>query len=332
MLQFQYKEFSLLFAGIVILVLLFLALLRWKKKVRQRAGDPGLITNLTRSFSPSKFNLKFIIVCVALALGIFAVMNPRIPGGSEMNSRTGIDVAIALDVSKSMLATDLQPSRLERAKQFIGKLLTAMPDDRIALVLFAGKAYLQMPLTSDHSAARMFVSAATPESVPQQGTVISDALTMSANVFDNEDRRFKSVILISDGEDHDEKAIATAKDLTEQGMMINTVGVGSPAGSTIPDPVTGLPKTDESGVTVISKLNELTLQEIASETHGIYLTLNSSDEAVSAIKYQLSQIESKAFTDLSQVSFTSYYWWIAAAMFLLLFLEIFITERKKVLA
>ncbi len=179
------------------------------------------------------------MLSLAFILGIFAVMNLRKPGDSVENNRKGIDIAIALDVSKSMLATDLAPNRLERAKQLIGKLMNKMPDDRIALVIFAGKAYLQMPLTVDHGAAQLFVSSASPDAIPQQGTVISDALHMSTRVFNSTDRKFKAVVLISDGEDHDADAVSTAKELATQGVMINTVGIGSAEGSTIIDPVTG---------------------------------------------------------------------------------------------
>ncbi|HKZ67299.1 MAG TPA: VWA domain-containing protein, partial [Chitinophagaceae bacterium] len=248
-------------------------------------------------------------------------------------SRKGIDVVIALDVSKSMLATDLAPNRLERAKQLILKLMNTMPNDRIGLVLFAGKAYLQMPLTTDHRAASMFVSSAGPDAVPQQGTVISEALRRSANAFNAAERRFKTVILISDGEDHDVEAVNTAKELSEQGMMINTIGVGSPDGSYIPDPATGQNKIDPAtGARVISKLNEDVLKQIATSTNGIYIHLQESDEAIRQLQQQLSQIEVKAFGDVSLMNFKAYYWWFAGAMLILLLAEYFIPEKKKVKA
>ena len=163
------------------------------------------------TYSSKLFSLKFGMLSIAFAAGVVMLMDLRKPGGTEGINRKGIDVVVALDVSKSMLAADLAPDRLERAKQLIGKLMTAMPNDRIGLVLFAGKAYLQMPLTTDHGAARMFVSSASPDAVPQQGTVISEALQRSANAFNAAERRFKTVILISDGEDHDVEAVNTAK-------------------------------------------------------------------------------------------------------------------------
>jgi Ca-activated chloride channel family protein len=232
-----------------------------------------------------------------------------------------------------MLATDLAPNRLERAKQLIGKLMNAMPNDRIGLVLFAGKAYLQMPLTTDHGAASMFVSSASPDAVPQQGTVISEAIRRSAHAFNAAERRFKAVLLISDGEDHDPEAINTAKELAEQGMMINTIGVGSPDGSYIPDPLTGENKIDPAtGSAVISKLNEDVLKQVAANTNGIYIRLQESDEAVKQLQQQLSQIEAKAFADVSLINFKAYYWWFAGAMLILLLAEYFIPETKKVKA
>jgi Ca-activated chloride channel family protein len=330
--QFQHKELAWLFTGIVILFLLFIGLIRWKRKVKKRMGDERLVNLLISTFSSKLFTVKFTLLSAAFAVGILAAMNPRKPGTTDNHNRKGIDVAFALDVSKSMLATDLAPNRLERAKQLIGKLMNEMPDDRVALVLFAGKAYLQMPLTTDHHAAQMFVSSATPDAAPQQGTVISDALKMSALVFNTSDRKFKAVILISDGEDHDEDAVTTARSLAQQGVMINTVGIGSTSGAEIIDPATRLVKKDEAGNTVISKLNEEVLMQIARATNGVYIKLQSNDAAVSLLKGQLSQIDRKAFGDASMMNFSNYYLWFAAAMFFFLFIEPFIPGRKRILS
>jgi len=293
-------------------------------------GDERLVNLLISNYSSKLFTTKFILLSAAFSVGIISAMNPRKPGESDNINRKGIDVAIAMDVSKSMLATDLAPNRLERAKQFVNKLLKEMPDDRVALVLFAGKAYLQMPLTIDHNAAQMFVSSASPDVVPHQGTVISDALKMCADVFNNADKKFKAVILISDGEDHNEDAVTTAKSLAEQGVMISTIGMGSPDGAEIIDPATGQAKKDEAGNTVISRLNEEVLKEIAGATHGIYTRLQSSDEAVSLLKDQLSQIDRKAFGDVSMMNFRNYFLWFAAAMLILLLIEQLVPERKKI--
>lgn len=292
-------------------------------------GSQRLVDALTASYSSRLFTVKFVLLLIAMAAGIIAVMNPRKPGGAENVSRKGIDIAIALDVSKSMLAADLAPSRLERARQFIIRLMDQLPNDRFALVLFAGKAYMQMPLTNDHGAAAMYVNAAGPDAIPLQGTVLSDALNMGANVFNNAEKRFKTIVLISDGEDHDENAVTTAEDLAASGILINTIGVGSPEGAVIIDPATGAEKKDEAGNTVLSRLNEGTLKDVAAATNGIYLRLQGSDETASLLKAQLAQIDRKAYGDVSLMSFKTYYFWFAGIMFILLLLENGVPEIKK---
>lgn len=328
--QFFHKDFIWLFAAVGLFVILFILVWRWKRKVTRRIGDKNLVKALIKTYSPGLFGLKFSLLSIAFAAGVVMVMDLRKPGDTEGINRKGIDVLIALDVSKSMLATDLAPNRLERAKQLISKFMTAMPNDRIGLVLFAGKAYLQMPLTTDHGAAGMFVSSASPDAVPQQGTVLSEAIRRSANAFNATERRFKAVVLISDGEDHDPEAVETAKELSAQGLMINTVGIGSPEGSYIPDAATGQNKVDPAtGGSVISKLNEEELKQIAANTNGIYVRLQESDDAVRQLQQHLSQIESKAYGDVSLMNFKAYYWWFAAAMLFLLLVEYFIPETRK---
>ena len=309
--------------------MLFVFLLRWKKRTIKKIGDNRLVQQLIKNFSPQLFAGKFVLFSMAFALGIVAVANLRRPGSAENISRKGIDVVIALDVSKSMLATDLSPNRLERAKQMILKLMDQMPNDRIALVLFAGKAYMQMPLTIDHGAAAIFVSSATPDAIPAQGTVFSDALQMSARAFNTKEGRFKSVILISDGEDHDEEALKTAESISQQGIMVCTVGIGSPEGSQIPDNATNDYKRDAMGNIVISKLNEDELKQISEKTNGIYVHFESSDQTINDLMQQLSQVEKKTFTDVSLLNYTTYYMWFAGLMFLLLILEFVLPERKR---
>jgi len=228
-----------------------------------------------------------------------------------------------------MLATDLSPNRLERAKQMILKLMDQMPNDRIALVLFAGKAYMQMPLTIDHGAAAIFVSSASPDAIPAQGTVFTDALQMSARAFNTKEGRFKSVVLISDGEDHDEDALKTAESISQQGIMVCTVGIGSPEGSQIPDSSTNDYKRDAMGNIVVSKLNEDELKQIAEKTNGVYVHFESSDQSINALMQQLSQVEKKRFTDVSLLNYTTYYMWFAGLMFVLLILEFVLPERKR---
>ncbi len=327
--QFQYKEFLLLSGGLAIFIFLFFLLMRWKRNTVKKIGDKKLVNQLIKNFSSRLFATKFILFSLAFALGVVAVANLREPGSADNISRKGIDVVIALDVSKSMLATDLSPNRLERAKQMILRLMDQMPNDRIALVLFAGKAYMQMPLTVDHGAAAIFVSSATPDAIPAQGTVFSEALQMSAKAFNTKEGRFKSVVLISDGEDHDQETLKTADDLSQQGVMVCTVGIGSAEGSQIPDSATGDYKRDAMGNVVISKLNEDELKQIAQKTNGVYVHFETSEQTINDLMKQLSQVEKKTFTDVSLLNYKTYYMWFTGAMFLLLMLEFILPERKR---
>jgi len=332
MFRFFHKEFVWLFAGILVSTLLFLLILSWKKKVVKRIGDKKFVKALMSSYSPTFFAIKFSLLALALGLGVLAVMDLRKPGGEDSFQREGIDVVVVLDVSKSMLATDLEPSRLEKAKQFISKLIDKMPNDRIGLIWFAGKSYLQMPLSLDHAAAKMYVSTVSTESVPQQGTLINEALEMAIKAFDPREARYKTIVLITDGETHDEDAVSTAKELTDQGLMINTVGLGSPEGTTLFDPSTNQLKKDETGAIVVSRLNEEILRELASTTHGLYVRLQNNDEAVSALLQQFSQIDKKAFPDISNMNLKPYYFLFVIGMLILCITEILIPEKRKLAA
>jgi len=307
-------------------------LLFWKKNTIRKIGDRVLVKELVKNYSSRLFTLKFILLLLAFTAGIVAIANLRKPSASENITRKGIDVVIALDVSKSMLATDLQPSRLERAKQLIMKLIDRMPNDRIALVYFAGHAYLQMPLTVDHTSAKIFVNAASPDLVPSQGTVISEALLMGSRAFNTKEGRFKTIILISDGEDHDIDILNAVNQVADAGVMVNTVGIGSVEGSEIIEPATGEPKKDANGNIVISKLNDAELKLVSEKTNGAYVHFDDSEQVIKTILDQLSQIEGKAFGDVSLMNYTTYYGWFAGLMLLLLVTEFFIPERKKLAA
>jgi Ca-activated chloride channel family protein len=300
----------------------------WKKNTVKKIGDPKLVQALISNYSPTNFLLKFMFFALALAAVIVASANLQKPGAMDDIQRKGVDVVIAIDVSKSMLAEDIKPNRLERARQLVYKLMDQLPNDRVGLVLFAGRAYLQMPLTTDHGAARMYIQQAGPEVVPTQGTIISEALRASNSAFNSKERKFKSIVLISDGEDHDPQAVPLAQQLAGDGVMINTVGIGSAEGAPIMDPTTNEYKKDENGNTVVSRLNEAELQQLAGATKGIYVKLNEVDDAVNAITKQLSTIESTVLDDNAFKNYKNYFQWFLAFAFVLLMAEFFLPERK----
>ena len=275
---------------------------------------------------------KFCLLVVALAIGIIGLANLQAGSRTEKIERKGIDVMIALDVSKSMLAQDLSPNRLEKAKQFIARLLEKLGNDRIGLITFAGRAYVSVPLTVDMSALKMNLAGASPTQVPTQGTVIGEAISMARQSFNAKETKYKSIILISDGEDHDEGVADEVKKAVGEGIMINTVGIGSPEGSPIFDPETRANKRDEKGDEVITKLNETELQEIASAGQGVYLRLGNTDAAADAIAKQISSTEQKNFGDNIFTDYNSYYQYFIGIALLLILIEFFIPEQKKLQA
>jgi Ca-activated chloride channel homolog len=327
-MKFQHLEYLAGLLVLPLLILLFLRMLQWKKKTGARIGDPGLVQQLVKTYSPARTVVKFGLACLALIFLILGLANLRSRGTTENFSRSGVDVMIVLDVSKSMLAQDVKPSRLEKAKQLLFKLLDRLENDRVGLILFAGRAYLQMPLTTDHGAARMYIQEAGPELVPSQGTVISDALLMANSAFNSNEHKYKAVVLISDGEDHNPEALKTARQLADDGVMINTVGIGSPDGSTIIDPVTKEIKKDEKGDIVISKLNEKELTEISDASNGLYLRLDNLDDALITLSQRLNGIEKRALADSEFVNYKNYFQWFLGAALLLLLVEFFLSERK----
>ena len=226
-MKFQHPEYFIGLLLIPMLIYLYSGLVSWKKKLSSRIGDPSLVAQLVKSFSARNFLLKFILICVAVFFLVVGLANLRARGKAEDITRQGVDVMIVLDVSKSMLAQDVKPSRLDKARQLLYRLVDRLQNDRVGLILFAGRAYMQMPLTTDHSAAKLYISEAGPDAVPTQGTVFSEALSMANSSFNRNEHKYKAVVLISDGEDHDPDALKVAKQMAEDGVMINTVGIGS---------------------------------------------------------------------------------------------------------
>jgi len=328
MYKFQHIEYLLALAAIPVLVLLYFFVLRWKKKTIKKIGDERLVKEMIKNYSPQRFAIKFLLIVTAFAASAFGLANLRSPQGSEKVSRNGIDVMIALDVSKSMLAQDIKPSRLERAKQAIGKLIDKLSNDRIGIVVFAGKAYLQMPLTGDHGAAKMYLSTATPDVVPTQGTVIGDALKMCYSSFNAQEKKYKSVILISDGEDHDEQAGKVAMQMAGDGIIINTIGIGSPEGTTIIDPATNEAKKDNEGNIVITKLNEAELQTLAQKGNGIYQLYTNTDDVVAKLDAQLSSMDQRTVTEDSLVNYKSFFQYFLLLSLMLLVIEMLVSERS----
>jgi len=323
MLRFQHINYLFSLALVPLLILLFVLVIYARKARLKKLGEERLVSGQIIGFIPGRSTLRFIILLIAFtAIGI-GWANLQAGDKVEKVQRKGVDVVIALDVSKSMLAKDVQPDRLTRAKQLIMLLMDKMQNDRVALIVFAGKSYLQVPLTVDYNTVKMMLQNVSPDMVPTQGTVIGDAIDMSLESFSQKERKYKSLIIISDGEDHDEKALDKAREAAEQGVIVHTVGIGSPQGSTLYDPDTKSLKLDENGSPVVSKLNEDEMKSIASAGHGTYNLLQDPDDIATKLTDNLAGMEQrKTGADaMEYTEFTSYFQYFLLAGFLALIVE-----------
>ncbi len=328
MISFQHIEFLIGLAVLIPLSLLFAYVLRWKKKVRKEMGDEDLVNKLTVGFSAKNYNRKYYLLVAAVVVCIIGAANVRAPKTNTSGNRTGIDVMVALDVSNSMMAQDVKPNRLERAKQLLNKLVEKMGDNRMGLVVFAGQAYLQMPLTADLSAAKMYISNASPDAVSVQGTVVGDALRISNASLDTKEKKYKAVVLITDGEDHDKQSDEAVKLLIENGVVVYTVGIGSPDGAPIYDPEVSEFKKDNAGNVVISKLNQEELQQIAKKTGGTYQLFTSADEVAANLVASFNDMDKKQIGTGEQKDYATFFQLFILAALVLLLWEIYIPERK----
>ncbi len=330
MFRFAHINFFYLLALIPLLTVFFMLFLHWRKKALVRYGDWNMISQLMPEYSLAKGLLKFSGVMIALMLLAIGLAGPQTGSKLEKIQRKGIDLMIALDVSNSMLAMDIKPNRLERAKQSISRLVDKLEGDRIGIIVFAGKAYTQLPITTDYAAAKMFIATINTGIVPTQGTAIGEAISLAANSF-GESKRNKAIVIITDGEDHQGGVLEQAETMAKKGIAIYTIGMGLPEGAPIPvmngDIQTGY-KKDAEGNTIMSKLDETLLQRIASLGNGMYIRANNSETGLNKIfddlnKIQKSEIEARQFSDYED----RYQYFIALALFILI-LDLFVFERK----
>lgn len=328
MFRFEHTIYLFALALVPLMVLLFFRILRWKEQTITRIGDPALVKQLIAGYSSGRFRNKFLMILSAFVLAAIGLANLQRTDQAAQVNRRGVDVMIALDVSKSMMADDIQPNRLQRAKLTVSKLIDKLRNDRVGLVLFAGRAYLQMPLTSDHDAAKMYVSTASTASVPTQGTVIGEALQICTNAFDRQQKKFKAVVLVTDGEDHDASALEIARQMADDGVLLHTIGVGTATGANLIDPDTREMKRNEDGSAVVTRLNEKELNDLARTGNGSYQLLADTDEAVNRILAEIAGMEKKNIRDSSLLSYRSYFPWFLGLAALLLLAEMFYSERK----
>jgi Ca-activated chloride channel family protein len=282
--------------------------------------------------STSRPVLKFSILMLALAFLITGLARPQFGAKLQKINRKGVEIMIALDVSNSMMAEDIQPNRLERAKRAIARLTERLTNDKIGLIVFAGKAYTQIPITTDYASAKMFLGSISTEIVPTQGTAIGSAIDLAINSFTPDQESSKAVIVITDGENHEDDAVETAKLAAEKKIIVHTIGMGLPQGGPIPVyNAYGQKdfKRDKEGQVVVTKLDESMLQQIAAAGGGSYIRANNTEVGINNIfdeinKMEKTELESRVYSDYND----QFFYFIVVA-FALLIIEFFVLERKN---
>ncbi|MGJ8665230.1 MAG: vWA domain-containing protein [Patiriisocius sp.] len=322
--------FYVLFA-IPMIVLLFFGVLFWKRRTQKKFANTATLEKLSPNQSLFKSFLKVLVVCLAVACMSFALVNPKIGTKLETVKREGVDVVFALDVSKSMLAEDIAPNRLEKSKQLVTQIINKLAGDRVGIIGYAGSAFPQVPITTDFSSARLFLSGMNTDMVSSQGTAMNEAIQLAETYYNDVEQKNRVLFIVSDGEDHEGDYASIAAQANEKGIKIYTIGVGTEKGDRIPIKQRGRVesyKRDQNNEVVITRLNEESLREIAKAADGAYINGTNTNEVVEAVQNILGGMDKKEF-DAKQFSDfkDQFQWFLGGALFLLL-LDILLLERK----
>ncbi len=325
-------KFLYLLLVLPVLALLFLYVQYWKIKAQKKFGDSELVKKLSPEKSRFKPTLKFVVILLGLSMLILGLVNPKIGTKVEKVKREGIDIVFAVDVSKSMLAEDIAPNRLEKSKQVVSQIINNLGSDRIGIIAYAGSAFPVLPITTDYNVAKMFLQSMNPNMVSSQGSNLDEAIKLSEKYFKGSANTSKLMIMISDGEDHSESAAAAAEEAKKIGMKIITIGIGTTAGGPIPlksNGVTeGFHRDKRTGEVVVTKLRPEALEAIAKAAKGGYVNGNNTKEVVDFIKKSLNNIQKTEFEATETTNFQSQFQWFLGIGFLLLLLDVFLLERK----
>ncbi len=309
MFRFEHQEYLWFLMGIVPLAILLYLGWMWYLGQAASVGESPLLKTLTNGNSLRQKRLQQILVLIVFSSLIIAWANPQWGAKRHKIKARSADIFVALDISNSMYCQDVAPSRLDQAKRFAHQLTRRLRGERIGLILFAGNAYLQMPLTADYAAADLFIQSANPELAGTQGTAIGDAIRKARDGFSKDDKFHRVMVIISDGEDHDADALEMARQARDDGMILFTVGVGTANGSFIPMTVRGSEdwKRDEQGQPVRTRLNETLLEGIAGEGGGTYFYLNQTDHILEEIDKKVDALEKREFEERSFTEYESYF-------------------------
>jgi len=327
MFRFAEPEYLFLLLVIPVLTLIFVFYRIQKQRNIKKFGDPELLKDLMPNVSVVRPTVKFVIQMVALALLVIVLARPQFGTKTEEVKRQGIEVMIALDISNSMMAQDVLPNRLEKSKRILSQLIDNMNNDKIGLVVFAGDAFTQLPITVDYVSAKMFLNSISPKLIARQGTAIGSAIDLAIKSFPAKSNASKAIILITDGENHEDNAVEAARLARDKDIVVHVIGMGRPEGAPIPIDGTMSFWKDRQDNVVVSKLNEEMCNEIARAGRGVYVRADNTNTALRTIARELDQLTK---TDISSTSFSSFneqFQSFAIIALILLLMDIFMLER-----
>ena len=331
MYQLEEKIWFWLLLVIPVIVVFFILLQLWKRYVQNKFISKQSLKRLSPNKSLFKPTLKIIVLCLAFSCLIIALVNPKIGTKLETIKREGVDIVFAIDVSKSMLAEDIAPNRMEKAKQLVTQIINNLASDRIGIIAYAAKAYPQLPITTDYASAKMFLQSMDTDMLSSQGTAIDEAIQLARTYYDDEEQTNRVLIIISDGEDHNNIASNIAQEANDEGIRIFTIGVGDINGGPIPikrnDIVLNY-KKDNQGETVITRLNEETLKNISAEANGEYINGANTAHVVEHIRDILNKMDKKEFEAKQFAEYKDQFQWFLGLGLFFLFMDIFLLERK----
>lgn len=329
MLRFANPEYLYFLLIIPVMIILHVLMNMVQKRKLKKYGDINLLKDLMPDFSAIRFHSKIVILMIVFALICFMMARPQAGTTVDNSEREGIETIICMDISNSMLAEDIQPSRLDKSKMLVSRLVDSFKDDKVGLIVFAGEAYTQLPITADFVSAKMFLDQINPSLIQVQGTDIQAAIDLASHSFTQQEKVGKAIIVITDGENHEGGANEAAKAAAAAGMRVYVMGVGSEDGSPFKLPGASDYKKDEDGNIVVTKLNSTMCKEIAQAGQGAYIHVDNSNSAQESLEKELSKLAKAQMNITSYSEYDEQFWVFGILALLLLFIEVVIMEKKN---
>lgn len=326
MLNFAQSQYLFLLFLIPVFFLIQALVLRMRRNRLRKFGDEALVSQLMPSYSKGKVWIRLVLFSIGFFFFVIGLARPQIGAKLKEHETKGAEIMIVLDVSNSMLAEDYSPNRLERAKLAISRLVDKFRDDRIGLIVFAGNSFVQLPITTDYVSAKMFLNSISTESVPVQGTAIGEAINTAIRSFSAQSEKSRAVIVITDGENHEDDPVAAAKQAAELGVRVFAIGVGSPEGK--PIPMDGELLKDKNGEIVVTRLDEKVLQDVAAAGNGIYLRAGNSEFGLNPIVDDLKRMEDEMYSSIVFEEYDEQFMYFLGIALFFLVVEMLIGDRR----